>query len=147
MPIEAFILNGPNLNLLGTREPGVYGSATLADIEANCREKAAALGFSAVEFRQSNHEGVLVDWIQEAGRRGAGVVMNPGAYTHTSIALQDAIKGTGVPLIEVHISNVHARESFRHRSFVSPAAAGVIVGLGPLGYTLALEALAGLLKR
>ena len=146
MPIEAFILNGPNLNLLGTREPGIYGSLTLADIEANCREKAAELGFSAVEFRQSNHEGVLVDWIQEAGRRGAGVVMNPGAYTHTSIALQDAIKGTGVPVIEVHISNVHARESFRHRSFVSPVAAGVIVGLGPLGYTLALEALAGLLK-
>lgn len=146
MPIEAFILNGPNLNLLGTREPGVYGSATLADIEANCRDKAAALGFSAVEFRQSNHEGVLVDWIQEAARRGAGVVMNPGAYTHTSIALHDAIKGTGVPVIEVHISNVHARESFRHRSFVSPVAAGVIVGLGPLGYTLALEALAGLLK-
>lgn len=119
---------------------------TLADIEANCREKAGALGFSAIEFRQSNHEGVLVDWIQEAGRRGAGVVMNPGAYTHTSIALHDAIKGTGVPLIEVHISNVHARESFRHRSYVSPVAAGVIVGLGPLGYTLALEALAGLLK-
>ncbi|WP_370674373.1 type II 3-dehydroquinate dehydratase [Pleomorphomonas sp. PLEO] len=146
MPIEVFILNGPNLNLLGTREPGIYGSLTLADIEANCREKADALGFSAVEFRQSNHEGVLVDWIQEAGRRGAGVVMNPGAYTHTSIALHDAIKGTGVPVIEVHISNVHARESFRHRSFVSPVAAGVIVGLGPLGYTLALEALAGLLK-
>lgn len=146
MPIEAFILNGPNLNLLGTREPGIYGSLTLADIEANCREKAAVLGFSAVEFRQSNHEGVLVDWIQEAGRRGAGVVMNPGAYTHTSIALHDAIKGASVPLIEVHISNVHARESFRHRSFVSPVAAGVIVGLGPLGYTLALEALAGLLK-
>ena len=146
MPIEAFILNGPNLNLLGTREPGIYGSLTLADIEANCRDKAAALGFSAVEFRQTNHEGVLVDWIQEAGRRGAGVVMNPGAYTHTSIALHDAIKGTGVPVIEVHISNVHARESFRHRSFVSPVAAGVIVGLGPVGYTLALEALAGLLK-
>lgn len=146
LPIEAFILNGPNLNLLGTREPGVYGSLTLADIEAKCQEKASALGFSAVEFRQSNHEGDLVDWIQEAGRRGAGVVMNPGAYTHTSIALHDAIKGTDVPLIEVHISNVHARESFRHRSFVSPVAAGVIVGLGPLGYTLALEALAGLLK-
>ncbi|MBS1181844.1 MAG: aroQ [Proteobacteria bacterium] len=146
MPIEAFILNGPNLNLLGTREPGIYGSLTLADIEANCRDKAAMLGFSTVEFRQSNHEGELVDWIQEAGRRGAGVVMNPGAYTHTSIALHDAIKGTGVPVIEVHISNVHARESFRHRSFVSPVAAGVIVGLGPLGYALALEALAGLLK-
>jgi 3-dehydroquinate dehydratase II len=146
LPIEAFILNGPNLNLLGTREPGVYGSLTLDDIEAKCRDKAAELGFSAVEFRQTNHEGVLVDWIQEAARRGAGVVMNPGAYTHTSIALHDAIKGTGVPVIEVHISNVHARESFRHRSFVSPVAAGVIVGLGPIGYTLALEALVGLLK-
>ena len=146
MPHDVFILNGPNLNLLGTREPGIYGSLTLSDIEANCRARAESLGFGTVEFRQSNHEGVLVDWIQEAGRRGAGVVMNPGAYTHTSIALADAIKGAGVTLIEVHISNVHARESFRHHSFVSPVAAGVIVGLGPMGYTLALEALAGLLK-
>ena len=147
MPHDVFILNGPNLNLLGTREPGIYGSLTLSDIEANCRARAEGLGFGSVEFRQSNHEGVLVDWIQEAGRRGAGVVMNPGAYTHTSIALADAIKGAGVTLIEVHISNVHARESFRHHSFVSPVAAGVIVGLGPMGYTLALEALAGLLPR
>jgi 3-dehydroquinate dehydratase-2 len=141
---DVFILNGPNLNLLGTREPGIYGSLTLAEIEARCRDKAVMLGFAGVEFRQSNHEGDLVDWIQEAGRRGAGVVMNPGAYTHTSIALQDAIKGAGVTLIEVHLSNVHARESFRHHSYVSPVAAGVIVGLGPIGYTLALEALAGL---
>lgn len=147
MPHDVFILNGPNLNLLGTREPGIYGSLTLSDIEANCRARAESLGFGTVEFRQSNHEGVLVDWIQEAVRRGAGVVMNPGAYTHTSIALADAIKGAGVTLIEVHISNVHARESFRHHSFVSPVAAGVIVGLGPMGYTLALEALAGLLPR
>ena len=147
MPHDVFILNGPTLNLLGTREPGIYGSLTLSDIEANCRARAESLGFGTVEFRQSNHEGVLVDWIQEAGRRGAGVVMNPGAYTHTSIALADAIKGAGVTLIEVHISNVHARESFRHHSFVSPVAAGVIVGLGPMGYTLALEALAGLLPR
>jgi 3-dehydroquinate dehydratase-2 len=147
LPHDVFILNGPNLNLLGTREPGIYGSLTLSDIEANCRARAESLGFGTVEFRQSNHEGVLVDWIQEAGRRGAGVVMNPGAYTHTSIALADAIKGAGVTLIEVHISNVHARESFRHHSFVSPVAAGVIVGLGPMGYTLALEALAGLLPR
>ena len=147
MPHDVFILNGPNLNLLVTREPGIYGSLTLSDIEANCRARAESLGFGTVEFRQSNHEGVLVDWIQEAGRRGAGVVMNPGAYTHTSIALADAIKGAGVTLIEVHISNVHARESFRHHSFVSPVAAGVIVGLGPMGYTLALEALAGLLPR
>lgn len=146
MPLDVFILNGPNLNLLGTREPGIYGSLTLSDIETMCRNKASELGFQGIEFRQSNHEGVLVDWIQEAGARGAGVVMNPGAYTHTSIALADAIKGAGVKLIEVHISNVHARESFRHHSFISPVAAGVIVGLGPMGYTLALEALAGLLK-
>ena len=145
MALPLFVLNGPNLNALGKREPGIYGGQTLADIEALCKAEGGKLGY-AVEFRQSNHEGALVDWVQEAARRGAGVVMNPGAYTHTSIALHDAIKGTGVPVIEVHISNVHARESFRHRSFVSPVAAGVIVGLGPLGYTLALEALAGLLK-
>ena len=143
--MKLFVLNGPNLNLLGIREPDIYGRQTFADLEAFIREVCARENIE-VECFQSNHEGVLVDWIQEAGRRGAGVVMNPGAYTHTSIALHDAIKGTGVPLIEVHISNVHARESFRHRSFVSPVAAGVIVGLGPLGYTLALEALAGLLK-
>ena len=147
MPHDVFILNGPNLNLLGTREPGIYGSLTLSDIEANCRARAESLGFGTVEFRQSNHEGVLVDWIQEAGSRGSGVFLNTGAYTHTSIALADAIKGAGVTLIEVPISNVHARESFRHHSFVSPVAAGVIVGLGPMGYTLALEALAGLLPR
>ena len=147
MPIEAFILNGPNLNLLGTREPGIYGSLTLADIEANCREKAAALGFSAVEFRQSNHEGVLVDWIQEAGRRGAGVVMNHGAYTHTSIALHDAIKGASVPLIEVHISNIHKREVFRHHSYVSTRAEGVIAGLGIEGYEVALRHLINRLSR
>jgi 3-dehydroquinate dehydratase-2 len=144
---DVFVLNGPNLNLLGTREPGVYGATTLADVEAACREKAASLGFSACEFRQSNHEGVLVDWIHEAGARKAGVVINPGAYTHTSIALHDAIRGTGVPLVEVHLSNVHARESFRHHSFVSPVATGVIVGLGPLGYLLALQALAEVMSR
>lgn len=144
MARDVFVLNGPNLNLLGTREPAVYGATTLADVEAACREKARALGLGAVEFRQSNHEGALVDWIHEAGRRGAGVVMNPGAYTHTSIALHDAVKGTGVPLIEVHLTNVHAREAFRHHSFLSPVAKGVIVGLGPLGYLLALEAIAGL---
>jgi 3-dehydroquinate dehydratase-2 len=147
LPRDVFVLNGPNLNLLGTREPAVYGAGTLADVEASCRQKAAALGFAACEFRQTNHEGVLIDWIHEAGRRGAGVVINPGAYTHTSIALHDAIKGTGVPLIEVHLSNVHARESFRHHSFVSPVATGVIVGLGPLGYLLALEALAAVMPK
>jgi 3-dehydroquinate dehydratase II len=139
---DVFILNGPNLNLLGTREPAVYGATTLSDIEAACRARAEALGLGAVEFRQSNHEGVLVDWIHEAARRSAAVVMNPGAYTHTSIALHDAIRGTGVRLIEVHLSNVHAREAFRHRSYVSPVASGVIVGLGAHGYLLALDAIA-----
>lgn len=146
MPLDVFILNGPNLNLLGTREPGVYGVTTLDGIETMCRRKAGELGLSSVDFRQSNHEGVLVDWIQEAGSRGAGVVMNPGAYTHTSVALHDAIKGAQVTLIEVHLSNIHARESFRHHSYVSPVAAGVIAGLGPIGYVLALEALAGLMR-
>ncbi len=142
MPEPVFILNGPNLNLLGTREPAVYGGTTLADIERMCRERAASLGLGPIEFRQSNHEGVLIDWIHEAGAKKAPVVMNPGAYTHTSIALHDAIKGSGARLYEVHISNVHAREAFRHHSYVSPAAAGVIVGFGALGYLLALEAIA-----
>lgn len=140
---DVFVLNGPNLNLLGTREPAVYGAATLADVEASCRRKAEDLGL-VVEFRQSNHEGDLIDWIHEAGRRDAAVVINPGAYTHTSIALHDAIKGSGVMAIEVHLSNVHAREEFRHRSYVSPVARGVIVGLGPNGYLLALEAIAAI---
>lgn len=144
----ALVLNGPNLNLLGTREPAVYGAQTLADVEALCRTACAAQGF-ALDFRQSNHEGVLVDWIHEAGRAFAagtlaGVVFNPGAYTHTSIALHDAIKGTGVPVIELHISNVHAREAFRHHSYISPAARGTIVGLGVAGYALAITALASL---
>lgn len=139
------VLNGPNLNLLGTREPAVYGAATLADVEQACREAGERLGH-AVECRQSNHEGVLLDAIHEAGRAHAagsliGVVFNAGAYTHTSIALHDAIKGAGVPVIEVHISNVHAREAFRHHSWLSPVAVGVIVGLGLDGYALAIEAL------
>jgi 3-dehydroquinate dehydratase-2 len=140
---DVFILNGPNLNLLGQREPAVYGATTLPDIEAACRERAKRLGLGTVEFRQSNHEGVLVDWIHEAGARGAAVVINPGAYTHTSIALHDAIRGTGVRVVEVHLSNVHAREAFRHQSYVSPVASGVIVGFGPQGYLLALDAIAG----
>ena len=143
----ALVLNGPNLNLLGSREPTVYGAQTLADVEALCREACAAHGF-ALDFRQSNHEGVLIDWIHEAGRVQAagtlaGVVLNAGAYTHTSIALHDAIKGAGVQVIEVHISNVHAREAFRHHSTISPVARGVIVGLGVAGYALAIAALAG----
>ena len=144
----ALILNGPNLNLLGTREPAVYGAATLADVEALCRDACATHGL-ALDFRQSNHEGVLIDWIHEAGLAHAagtlaGVVFNAGAYTHTSVALHDAIKGAGVPVIELHISNVHAREPFRHHSYLSPAAKGVILGFGVRGYALAIAALAGL---
>jgi 3-dehydroquinate dehydratase-2 len=140
------VLNGPNLNLLGTREPTVYGSASLADVEACCRAVATELGLD-LEFRQTNHEGELVDWLQEAGRRQAagevvGVVLNPAAYSHTSVALADAISGTGLRLVEVHLSNVHRREPFRQHSYVSPVAAGVIVGLGPTGYQLAVRALA-----
>jgi 3-dehydroquinate dehydratase II len=143
LALDVFILNGPNLNLLGSREPALYGATTLADIEADCRSRATALGLGSIEFRQTNHEGVLVDWIHEAGARKAAVVLNPGAYTHTSIALHDAIRASGVRLVEVHLSNVHAREAFRHHSYVSPVASGVIVGFGALGYQLALEAIAG----
>jgi 3-dehydroquinate dehydratase-2 len=142
---KILVLNGPNLNLLGTREPEQYGRDTLADVERLCKETGAKHGVE-IECRQTNHEGVLVDWIQEAGREVAagnmlGVVMNPGAYTHTSIALHDAIKGASVPVIELHISNVHAREEFRHHSYISPAARGIIVGLGVKGYALAIAAL------
>ena len=142
---KILVLNGPNLNLLGAREPAQYGHETLSDVERMCQEAGVRLGVE-VECRQSNWEGQLVDWIHEAGREVAagtmlGVVMNPGAYTHTSIALHDAIKGASVPLIELHISNVHAREAFRHHSYISPAARGIIVGLGVKGYPLAIEAL------
>ena len=140
------VLNGPNLNLLGSREPAVYGAATLADVERLCREAGERLGHS-VDCRQSNHEGVLIDAIHDAGRAFAagsliGVVFNAGAFTHTSIALHDAIKGAGVPVIEVHLSNVHAREEFRHHSWLSPVAVGIVIGLGVDGYGLAIEALA-----
>ncbi|MEO7105477.1 MAG: type II 3-dehydroquinate dehydratase [Rhodoferax sp.] len=140
-----FVLNGPNLNLLGTREPHVYGSQTLDDVKALCERACTANGF-ALDFRQSNHEGTLVDWLHEAGRLQAagtlaGVVLNAGAYTHTSVALHDAIKGTGVTLIELHISNVHAREAFRHHSYISPAAKAVIAGFGVNGYALAISGL------
>jgi 3-dehydroquinate dehydratase-2 len=145
---KILVLNGPNLNLLGQREPAVYGHTTLADVEALCVAAAAERGAQA-ECRQSNHEGVLIDWIHAAGvawRQGelAGIVFNAGAYTHTSVALHDAIKGTGVPVIEVHISNVHAREAFRHHSYLSPAAAGIVVGFGVDGYVLAID---GLLRK
>ncbi|RNJ49531.1 type II 3-dehydroquinate dehydratase [Methylocystis hirsuta] len=133
------VLNGPNLNLLGKREPAIYGTASLDDIRATLEKRCAERGVSLV-FRQSNHEGDLVDWIQEAGGAGAPVILNAGALTHTSIALYDAIKGAQAVVIEVHLSNVHARESFRSHSFISPAARGVIAGFGPLSYVLALDA-------
>ena len=137
-----YVLNGPNLNLLGAREPSVYGGLDLAGIEALARRRGEALGL-AIEFRQTNHEGVLLDWVHEARARGAkGLVINPGAFTHTSIALHDAIRAVALPVVEVHLSNVFAREAFRHHSYVSPVALGVICGLGPKGYELALEALA-----
>ena len=142
---KILILNGPNLNLLGTREPEVYGSDTLAGVERLCLEEGEKLGV-AIDCRQSNHEGQLIDWLQEAGREIAagnmlGVVFNPGAYTHTSVALHDAIKGARVTVIELHISNVHAREEFRHQSYISPAARGIMVGFGVAGYALAIGAL------
>jgi 3-dehydroquinate dehydratase-2 len=133
------ILNGPNLNLLGSREPGIYGAATLDDVEARLRERAE--GRAELSFGQSNHEGELVTWVQEAGLGGVAVILNAGAYTHTSVALRDAIAGSGATVIEVHVSNVHARESFRHRSLIAPVCRGVIAGFGPLSYELALEAL------
>ena len=135
------VLNGPNLNMLGTREPGIYGSLTLADIENTCRDEAQSLQID-VSFAQSNHEGVLVDAIQGALGTHDGIVLNAGALTHTSIALRDAIAATGLPVIELHISNVHARESFRHHSMIAPVCLGVIAGLGPAGYPLALRAMA-----
>jgi 3-dehydroquinate dehydratase-2 len=137
--MEIYVLNGPNLNLLGTREPGIYGAKTLSDIEQSLRQRAAAR--ATIVFRQSNMEGELVDWIQEAGARGASVILNAGAYTHTSIALRDAITAAKVSAVEVHLSNVHARESFRHQSYIAPVCRGVIAGFGDLSYGLALEAL------
>jgi 3-dehydroquinate dehydratase-2 len=145
MPNLIFILNGPNLNLLGTREPDVYGHATLADIEENCQKTADSLGL-AIDFRQSNREGELVDWIQAAAGRASGIVINPGAYSHTSVAIHDALLGVGLPTIEVHLSNIFAREPFRRHSYISPVAAGVISGLGPHGYTLALDAISYLIR-
>ena len=139
------VLNGPNLNLLGTRKPEIYGSTSIADVEEMCRQEAGKLGLDVV-FRQSNHEGQLIDWIHETGAavkagESIGAVFNPGALTHTSVALHDAIEGASLPVIELHISNVHARAEFRHHSYISPVARGIIVGFGILGYKMAIQGL------
>jgi 3-dehydroquinate dehydratase-2 len=139
------VLNGPNLNLLGVREPSTYGRETLADIEEACLERAAALGL-AVDFRQSNHEGQLVDWIQEARESADGIIINAGGYSHTSVAILDALRAAELPIIEVHLSNIYRREAFRHLSYVSTVAQGVICGLGSHGYLLALDAITRLLE-
>lgn len=139
------ILNGPNLNLLGTREPGIYGSHTLEDINELCRTVAKDAGY-AVDVVQSNHEGELVDAIHAASGTADGIVINPAAYTHTSIAIADALRGVGLPVVEVHLSNIHTRESFRHHSYVSPVAEAVIAGAGPSGYRFAVEHLVALLQ-
>jgi 3-dehydroquinate dehydratase-2 len=141
MTKSIYVLNGPNLNLLGSREPEVYGHETLADIRERCERKAAKLGL-VVDFRQSNHEGELVGWIQEAKDKAAGLIVNAGAFTHSSIAMLDALVASELPCVEVHLSNIFRRESFRHTSYVSKGAKGVICGFGPLGYELAIEALA-----
>lgn len=141
-----YILNGPNLNLLGTREPDIYGTTTLASIEQSCVAYGAAHGIEIV-FRQSNSEGQLVDWVQEAGQKADGLIINPAAYTHTSVALQDAIKATGITAVELHLSNIFQREEWRHHSFISPVALGVICGFGADGYELAINALMAHLNR
>lgn len=139
------VLNGPNLNMLGKREPNIYGRDTLADVEKSCRAHAKTLGL-ALDFRQSNHEGELAGWIQDARGEAAGIVINAAALTHTSVALLDALQAAEVPTIEVHLSNIYRREPFRHHSYISRAAVGVICGLGPRGYLMALDALAGMIK-
>lgn len=141
MAHSVLVLNGPNLNMLGIREPATYGQSTLADIDALCIDEGKTLGL-AVSCRQSNIEGELVTWIQQALGKFDAIVINPGAYSHTSIAIHDAIKAVNLPVVEVHLSNIHAREAFRHHSYVSPVALGVICGLGATGYKLALHALA-----
>jgi len=138
------VLNGPNLNLLGSRQPEIYGRDSLADIEKSCRRRAGELGVG-LEFRQSNHEGELIDWIQQARGKMAGIVINPAGYSHSSVALLDALVACDLPVIEVHLANIFKREAFRHHSFVSEAARGVICGLGPRGYLLALDALADII--
>ena len=142
---SVLVLNGPNLNLLGTRKPEVYGTTTLADVAELCRAEAGKLGLDLV-FRQSNHEGQLIDWIHETGAEvkagtSIGAVFNPGAFTHTSVALHDAIEGASLPVVELHISNVHKREEYRHHSYISPVASGIVVGFGVHGYVLAINGL------
>ncbi len=146
MAPRVLVLNGPNLNMLGTRQPEIYGRETLAEIEALCREKAHTLG-AEIAFRQSNHEGVLIDWIHEARGTQDAIVINPAGLTHTSLSLMDALIACELPVIELHLSNPHRRESFRHDSYVSKIAAGVICGLGSHGYTLAIEAAVRLSER
>ncbi len=141
MAKSVLVLNGPNLNMLGTREPGTYGSAALSEIEQMCADAAERLGLT-VDFRQSNHEGELVTWIQQARGTFDAILINPAGYSHTSVAIHDALRAAELPVIEVHLSNIHTREPFRHHSYVSSVATGVICGLGPSGYTLALAALA-----
>lgn len=144
-PSRILVANGPNLNLLGTREPGVYGAATLADVETLCTQTGQRLGLG-IDVMQSNHEGALVDAIQAARGTAQGIVINPAAYTHTSVAIADALRAVELPVVEVHISNVHAREEFRKHSYVSPVAAAVIAGAGVEGYRYAIEHLASLLE-
>jgi 3-dehydroquinate dehydratase-2 len=141
MTKPVFVLNGPNLNMLGVREPEIYGRETLDDVRTRAAARAKALGLQ-IDFRQSNHEGELIGWVQEAREKASGIVLNAGSLTHTSIGLLDALNGAGVPVIEVHLSNIFRREDFRQHSYVSLAAKGVICGLGAIGYELALEAMA-----
>ncbi len=143
LPLIA-VLNGPNLNMLGSREPALYGAATLDDVEALCAETAQALEL-AIDFRQSNHEGELITWVQECRDKARGIVINPGGYSHTSVALMDAVLAAELPTVEVHLTNIHAREEFRRHSLVSRVANGVICGLGMRGYGLALTAIAEML--
>jgi 3-dehydroquinate dehydratase-2 len=139
-----YVLNGPNLNLLGTREPAIYGRSTLKDVEKLCRKTAATHGY-ALEFRQSNHEGEIVDWIHEAGaNKAAGIVLNPAGLTHTSVSVHDAIKAVAVPVIETHITNIHAREPWRHHSYVSFVAKAIVCGFGVAGYALAIDGIAAM---
>lgn len=142
---RVLVLNGPNLNLLGTREPGIYGADTLADVETLCEQAGSELGLS-IDFRQSNHEGELVTWIQEARTTADAILINPAAYSHTSVAIPDALKAVGLPVAEVHLTNIHQREAYRHHSYVSAIAYGVICGFGVTGYRMALIALAEKLK-